>query len=60
MTPARRQCCRSGVFIVTFELISHSSGVSIDDLEQVNAGQLVDVRKQIATQETEIRDQRRD
>ena len=34
--PERRQCRRSGIFIVNFEDISHLS-VSIVNFEQVNA-----------------------
>ena len=38
-TPERRQLCRSGVFIVNFENISHLvSSVSIVNFEKVNVG----------------------
>ena len=35
---SRRQCRRSGVFIVNFEHISHLVLVSVVNFEQVNAG----------------------
>ena len=37
-TPERCHWRRSGVFIVNFEEISHCSGVSVVDFEQLNAG----------------------
>ena len=35
-TPDQSQWCRSGIFILNFELISHCSGVSIVAFKQVN------------------------
>ena len=36
-TPERRQWRHSGIFIVNFEQISHCPGISIVEVEQINA-----------------------
>ena len=41
--PERHQWRRSDTLIVNFKQISHSSGVSIVDFEQVNAGSVCSV-----------------
>ena len=46
-TPDRRHLCRSDIFMVNFEQISHCFGVSIVGFERVNAGWEVFVQRTI-------------